>query len=366
MEIIVGSSALDWAGLSRRTPIDIDIWTDQEEYSAPGKDIKHMPLEIMKLIPLYTDAHMLNIANSDAIYTIKCSHAVYDIKWEKTKLDILWLKSYDCKIVEPLYEALKAYWKDVHGGKDFLSLMKGKDEFFTDNVTYLYDHDYLHELVAYPDKPLYTKVLMEGQDVMIDRNKFNSLSFEDKVNLFREEITTIAAERWVINPQYKGEVSWYKAYMYSLRKTVTTLTKGWASEFIVLNLEHFVKPRYEDFKHLLKTLNLGENTMNVLDEIIEEYNKIEGNSPIEGNDYEAVIWLIRFSQNLRETHNLKVLEQEGGGEGGAEYCYMVFSWKDKIYKIEYSYQSYDGYDFDNVASTIREVKPVQKMVTVYE
>jgi len=60
------------------------------------------------------------------------------------------------------------------------------------------------------------------------------------------------------------------------------------------------------------------------------------------------------------------LEQEGGGEGGAEYCYGVFSLGGKTYKAEYSYYSYHGHDYDYILSTLREVKPVQKVITVYE
>lgn len=60
------------------------------------------------------------------------------------------------------------------------------------------------------------------------------------------------------------------------------------------------------------------------------------------------------------------LEQEGGGEGGSEYCYGVFRLGDKIYKAEYSYYSYNGHEYDGIYHTLKEVKPVQKTITVYE
>lgn len=65
-------------------------------------------------------------------------------------------------------------------------------------------------------------------------------------------------------------------------------------------------------------------------------------------------------------NNLKMLEQEGGGEGGSEYCSMVFSWKDKVYKIEYSYYSHEGHNYEGVEDTIREVVAAQKTITVWE
>lgn len=58
------------------------------------------------------------------------------------------------------------------------------------------------------------------------------------------------------------------------------------------------------------------------------------------------------------------IEQEGGGEGGGEYCYAVIQVGDKFYKIEYSYHSYSGYDYDD--ADVLEVVPTQRMVTFYE
>jgi len=60
------------------------------------------------------------------------------------------------------------------------------------------------------------------------------------------------------------------------------------------------------------------------------------------------------------------LDQDGGGEGGAEYCYGVFKLQGKIYRAEYSYYSHNGYEYDGISDTLREVKPIQKTITVYE
>ena len=97
-------------------------------------------------------------------------------------------------------------------------------------------------------------MLKDGHDVLIDKKKFDTMLFEDQIRMLREEITVIAAERWLIDPKYKGKISWFRAYLFSLRKTVTTLTKGSYSYFIMENIEHFIKPDYSYFKHLLETL----------------------------------------------------------------------------------------------------------------
>lgn len=60
------------------------------------------------------------------------------------------------------------------------------------------------------------------------------------------------------------------------------------------------------------------------------------------------------------------IQQEGGGEGGSEYCYGVFKLNDKYFKAEYSYYSYNGFDYDYIADTLHEVHPIEKTITVYE
>ncbi len=60
------------------------------------------------------------------------------------------------------------------------------------------------------------------------------------------------------------------------------------------------------------------------------------------------------------------IEQDGGGEGGAEYCFGVFKLRDKFYKAEYYYQSYNGFEYDDIIDTLVEVRPVERMTTYYE
>jgi hypothetical protein len=249
MKIIVGSTALQYFGLSRRTPVDIDTWVSSRGYKVVG-DCKVIPTNIMQLIPVEDGR-----ATPDAIYTIKCSHlGWHNPMWNKHKTDILYLKSKGCQLIPELYKTLVNFWKDELGSKDFLSLNKNKDSFFTDEVAYKYDHDWLHELVAFPNEPMYTKCLVEGEDILIDKDKFDLLSFEQQVRMFREEITVIAIERWVVY----DKVSWFKAHNLSLQKTITNLTKNWATDFIILNLDYFIKPDYAYFEYALNVLTNEE------------------------------------------------------------------------------------------------------------
>ena len=128
---------------------------------------------------------MNRCASLNDLLTIKLSHLLYDIFWHKHLNDYLVFKKHSATVNNGLYEFLQEYWKEVHGNKTNLSLYKTKDVFFDDFVKKEYDHDYLHELVAFPHNPVYSVCLKDGQDVMIDKEKFFSLPFEQQVKMVK-------------------------------------------------------------------------------------------------------------------------------------------------------------------------------------
>ncbi len=65
----------------------------------------------------------------------------------------------------------------------------------------------------------------------------------------------------------------------------------------------------------------------------------------------------------QELH-VKVVENNGGTEGGGEQAHYVFEVGDRLFRIDGSYYSYDGTHWDE--DTFREVKPVTRSVTFYE
>tara|TARA_R110000851_G_scaffold113976_1_gene238844 strand:- start:22 stop:1191 length:1170 start_codon:yes stop_codon:yes gene_type:complete len=388
--IIVGSTAAAYRGISRKGVSDLDIWVSEKEDNLQMGDIHILPEEVLSSIPcegVYPTAN--------ALYTIKCSHLAWDIHWEKTKSDILYMKGKGCVLIPELYHTLKRHWAIEKGNKDFLSLNKKKEDFFDDHVTYVHDHDYLHTLVARAGVPMYLSCLKEGHKVLTDHEKFCSMSHADQVRMFREEITVIACERWLTNPFWYGKVSWYKAYQLSLKKVITSLTKNWACDFLIHHLEEFVAPDYSYFENLLNKLNLEKIMSNVDIKVFEDfmeaesdytdlkelvYNMCEGSVYFNGGveypsrdaeDRDAELAVYHKAQADAEQAGLlrtgyEHLSQEGGGEGGSEYCEGVFKLSGKIYKAEYSYYSHDGHDTDYILDTLREVTPVVKTITVYE
>jgi hypothetical protein len=72
----------------------------------------------------------------------------------------------------------------------------------------------------------------------------------------------------------------------------------------------------------------------------------------------------KFTEFLDEL-GFKIVHQEGGGEGGGEYCEVVIELEGKTYKLNYEYRSYEGYTIDDIWNWDL-VTAKQKMITVYE
>ena len=132
----------------------------------------------------------------------------------------------------------------------FPKLDKPKNQFFNDSVNYYVDHDYLHELVAIEDKPVYTKCLTG--EVMFSNKLFNQLDYQSKINMALEESFVLALERCII-PMFKGEtylpaITPEEAFKYSLTRVSTNLSSGPFREFAA---DNFCKI-YEEYlnKHI--------------------------------------------------------------------------------------------------------------------
>ena len=252
MKILVGSKAAKIRIPTFREGNDVDYWSLEKLWNC---DSSIIPKEI---VPLFEHDSLVNrCATLNDLLTIKLSHLPYDIQWKKHLNDYLVFKKHGAQINQALYVALQQHWESVHGNKSFLSLYRTKDNFFDDYVEKEQEHDYLHELVAYPDKPVYSRCLQEGQEVMIDWDKFLAMPFEQQVKMFREEINVIATERWLLPTKDSGKITFREAYSKSLHKTVTALTKGKASRFLCENIEEFIRPNRKEVEYMFSVLNIN-------------------------------------------------------------------------------------------------------------
>lgn len=232
--MIIGSTAMRFHYPDfRREPKDLD--TLSRHPNAMTDNFWHASF------PLLWDRD--TYATPSQLYTIKVSHAFWDLRngsWEKHMNDILFLKSKgDAFFLQDMYDILYPVWLEKHGQKR-ANLNMTKDEFFADAVNRKYDHDSLHISTAYGERPMYERVLKEGSEVLTEWSKFDSLSYEDKCRLIREEVYATALERWLIPNDYCGSPR--AAYAKAMKKTITSLMKGKWALWIVMHYEDLYMP----------------------------------------------------------------------------------------------------------------------------
>lgn len=181
-------------------------------------------------------------ADPDELYTLKVSHSHWDLangSWRKHMHDIMWLQDRGAVLDEALYQLLVSVWTQVHGAKK-MSMQRDKSAFFADAVVRIYDHDSIHDSVAYGDRALYEGFLKRGESVDMDMAAVRAAPFETQIMLFREEVYATALERLLIPNEYRFSPG--HAYLWALRRTITSLTKGWSSRFMIENYRHFRNP----------------------------------------------------------------------------------------------------------------------------
>lgn len=77
-----------------------------------------------------------------------------------------------------------------------------KEDFFTNAVNKdVVEHDILHTFIN--PVPMYTRLLKDGAEVELDLSKFERMSYEDKLEVVREETYVMAYERFK-NLYYKA------------------------------------------------------------------------------------------------------------------------------------------------------------------
>lgn len=144
--------------------------------------------------------------------------------------------------------------EDIQQGNPTLN--KTNEEFFDDAVSKVYDHDTLHELVAYGDRPLYTYLKSEGKEgsAWCEKSLWDQFTHQQKVLCVAEEVYVIATERFLVPSDWEKQTR--VAYMDSLRKVCTTLTSGWFRDFAIDNYPDIVgkfdKEKFNNIKEKLK------------------------------------------------------------------------------------------------------------------
>lgn len=134
------------------------------------------------------------------------------------------------------------------------NLNVSKSEFFNDNVDYVWDHDSIHEAVKNGRTPAYKRFMLDGSEVMCDKNKFTfDISYYDKAQSVIEEACVLAVERIFASKENESapktdtsieingkKLNTHDAFVIALRKTCTTLASGWWRNWAYCNYSNIL------------------------------------------------------------------------------------------------------------------------------
>lgn len=219
-------------------------------------------LELMNIVRNDTETINLNglmFPSIHVLYALKMSHRYLKNSphFLKTMDDIHFLRDQGARIKRDYEEWFTRREKETYT-YSHPALNTKKNDFFKDELFYVYDHDTIHEAVKIGDKPAYVSILKDGAEVECDKWKFLGSPTKTKLSCALEECYVLALERSLIPNKFKVEPS--KAFDTALMKVCTSITSGWFREWCWENYKR-IKESYDEsfvqkFHDALKTGNI--------------------------------------------------------------------------------------------------------------
>ncbi len=243
MNILIGSRALaHWSNVPIKPTTDWDIisendistdaieWHDRAFLNNGSFDgfASNITGEI--------DGVKYHVMNQVGLTIIKRSHLWRDLSFSKHithyhKHLAHWRQTFTTSNELLLLERIRLTMEAYPQGHP--SLMQSVGDFFDDAVTKKYNHDWLHELVAYQSKPLYTRLQNNPELAWCEKVLWDKLPYEEQLQCVAEETYVIAMERFLIPKNW--DYPYQLAYMKALAKVCTTLCSGWFRGFAIDN-----------------------------------------------------------------------------------------------------------------------------------
>jgi len=238
----------------KRSPKDYDI-VAFDEYSRLDlvrihKGIPGLKLEVL-INPIILQYYKENggipaICGTSELYTLKMSHLFWDINWNKHEWDATFLRERGCTLIYPLFWKLYAYFNELHGKNKRSDLKMSSNKFFNNALKCEYDHDWLHTLLN--PYPIFNKILKYGEEVEVDKDKFQFLTEVEKEALVREEVEIMAFERF-------SKLNFRVAYGIMLKKFIISHAPIWEAIYILENYKTLCRAKHNFIKDLNEKIN---------------------------------------------------------------------------------------------------------------
>jgi hypothetical protein len=199
-----------------------------------------------------------HVPSIEYLYLIKRSHIYWPVHWLKTMTDMSRMKKYVRTITDDhkrFYEARLTENEAKFGKRFQANLNQENEKFFAKSersLNRIYEHDDLHELVKYYERPIYAMLKEDQSKALMSKKLFDAATLEMKLNAIREEAMVIALERLIIPGK---ETDGVKAYQYGLQRICTNLTSGWFREFAIDNWDRVATPDVDYVKKFNDGIN---------------------------------------------------------------------------------------------------------------
>jgi len=187
------------------------------------------------------------VPSAELLYLTKRSHIVFPIHWRKTFLDHEFMKN---KGVVISLEMTALFDRRVQETKERLKYKDpdfdvDNEEFFRRSekcVRRIFSHDQIHEWMKIGENLAYLAAKEDLAKAALSPEKFWSLTHEQRILIFREEMIVLALERIIIPAMMKKERFDPKSAAYTIAaQLVHQFTPYWQRHFIVDNFTEITK-----------------------------------------------------------------------------------------------------------------------------
>lgn len=247
--MFIGSTAIKHHCPDFRAPKDIDIISPNgfsEKRNVGGMLIEthwDSPMEYF-----YNFNYASTFPSLSALLTLKMSHVNWDIEWNKHMSDIRFMQENGALVLQPLYHGLVERWIPIHGKKRVNTNMSN-EQFFSDAVKRKYDHDWLHEQVAYDKEPAYKSIQIDVSSPHCSEELFQCQDALVQFNCYVEEVIVTAIERFNLTKKSTRSERMV-AVSKAQKKLITTMSSGWFALYCIEYARFLSRKRHQIDAHL--------------------------------------------------------------------------------------------------------------------
>ena len=215
MKLLIGSRALaHWDNtIKLKESTDWDIISFEQIEGAEFHDanflnnsvfLKYASDDVIKF-----NEHELRVVNPIGLAIIKRSHLWRDLSFDKHITHYQnHLSKYRSQFSEDdervLTERTTLTHKEFPQG--YPKLNKTVSDFFDDAVTKKFDHDELHQILAFNDVPMYTKMQRDSGLAWCEKDMWDNFSELEKQQCVAEETYVISVERFMVPSNWKTPI----------------------------------------------------------------------------------------------------------------------------------------------------------------